>query len=299
MHTRRPVLRIVPALGAAVLLAACGDDATLASHGRLAGEPPDVVGKEAALSSRDVAPAMFQSGRDESERSGGDAAAVRQLIRRGQVTVRVEQVEPAVDGLRAIAANLGGYVGDVSVATGDEQIRHATVHLRIPAARFDEAIDAVRPLGTVQAVNVSSEDVTDQHVDLQARLANARRLEARILTLLETRTGDLQQILTAERELSRVRTEIERLDASLRRIEGLVDMSTLTVHLREPRAVLGGHAGPSIIGEAFRQAGTNFLRTVAGIITVAGALAPVLVLSGLVVVPAAVWVRRRRVTARG
>jgi hypothetical protein len=239
-------------------------------------------------------PGAFRQDGEESARAMGPTASPRQLIRTGQMTVRVEQVEPAVERLQELAVELGGFVGDVSVHTGAEQLRQATIHLRVPAARLDDAIAAVRPLGTVEAVNVSAQDVTEQHADLEARLANARRLEQRLLDLLATRTGDLQQVLAAERELSRVRTEIELYDGRLRQLADRVEMSTLTVHVREPRPIVG-RPGESVIGDAFRQAWRNFVWTIARIIAVSGVLIPVLALVAAVLIPTAIWVRRRRV----
>jgi hypothetical protein len=123
--------------------------------------------------------------------------------------------------------------------TGSEQFRRATLTLRIPADRFDEATAGVRPLGKVEQLDVSVEDVTEQYMDLEARLANARRLEERLLQLLETRTGTLEQVLAAERELARVRTEIELYDGRLRQLASRVSLSTLTIVVQEPRPILG------------------------------------------------------------
>lgn len=281
--------RLVPVV-LALILAGCGpgdldkrDYATYASE--LDAAPPP-------------APPMVSEYRqdgEESARGTTPTASPRQLIRTAQMTVRVEQVEPAVERLQALALELGGFVGDVSVHTGAEQLRQATVHIRVPAARLDDAIAAVRPLGTVEAVNVSAQDVTEQHADLEARLANARRLEQRLLDLLTTRTGDLQQVLAAERELARVRTEIELYDGRLRQLADRVEMSTLTVHVREPRPIVAGRPGESVIGDAFRQAWRNFVWTIARIIAISGVLVPVLALLAAVLVPTAIWVRRRRV----
>jgi hypothetical protein len=293
MRTRRSQAPLVLAAAFALLLAACGaEEAARVTSGRA---PESFPQRTAELSDFEVSPAAAEDAREalRADAPAATGATPGLLIRHGHMTVRVEAVEPAVEQLGAIAAEMGGFLGDVSVNTGDDVRRHATVQLRVPSDRLDEAIAAVRRVGTVEAVNVSAEDVTDQHADLQARLANARRLEQRILTVLEARTGNLQQILAAERELARVRTEIERYETRLRQLDDRIQLSTLTVRMREPRAIVGGAAGPSVIGEAFRRAGSNFVWTVAGIIVVAGALAPILILLGLAAAPAVVWLRRR------
>jgi hypothetical protein len=210
------------------------------------------------------------------------------------MTVEVERIEPAVERIQALAASLDGYIAHVSMQTGADQFRRATLTLRIPAERFDEATAGVRPLGKVEQLDVAVEDVTEQYVDLEARLANARRLEERLLRLLETRAGTLEQVLAAERELARVRTEIELYDGRLRQLAGRVSLSTLTVVVQEPRPILGTTPGQSVLGNAFRQAWRNFVWTVAGIISAAGALIPLLLLLAVLAWPAARWLRRRR-----
>lgn len=269
----------------------------------LAGCSDEFGSAEAELDTPDLAtgrsaPLSPDAGRaDEGEQAGDTAmpeAPERRLIRNGHVTVEVERIEPAVEQIQVLAAALGGHVSHVSMQTGAGQFRRATVTIRIPAERFDEATAGVRPLGTVERLDISVEDVTEQYTDLEARLTNARRLEERLLRLLETRAGTLEQVLAAERELSRVRTEIERYDGRLRQLASRVALSTLTVMVREPRPILGTQPGQSVIGNAFRQAWRNLVWTIAGIISIAGAAIPILLLLAALLIPALRWRRRRR-----
>ena len=80
--------------------------------------------------------------------------------------------------------------------------------------------------------STNAEDITEQYFDLQARLSNARKLEARLLELLAKQAGKITDVLQVERELSRVREEVERFQGKLRLFDHLVDLSTLTVHLQ-------------------------------------------------------------------
>jgi hypothetical protein len=274
----------------ALALVGCSDDFDFAASERHA--PDEAVGLERLRLSDE----MPQAGPPPASAQPGEVtpAVPQRLIRTGHMTVEVERIEPAVERIQALAASLDGYVAHVSMQTGADQFRRATLTLRIPAERFDEATAGVRPLGKVERLDVSVEDVTEQYVDLEARLANARRLEERLLQLLETRTGTLEQVLAAERELARVRTEIELYDGRLRQLAGRVSLSTLTVVVQEPRPILGTTPGQSVLGNAFRQAWRNFVWTVAGIISAAGALIPLLLLLAVLAWPAARWLRRRR-----
>ena len=81
-----------------------------------------------------------------------------------------------------------------------------------PSARYDDALGSLGPLGKVETATTNSEDVGEEFVDVRARVANARRLEDRLVGLLATRTGKLPDVLAVERELSRVREDIERYE---------------------------------------------------------------------------------------
>src|SRR6185503_4740472 len=138
------------------------------------------------------------------------------VIRTGQAGIEVPALDTAIQRVRQLAERLGGYVGNTTMQTGEGQIRSATLELKIPAARFDEAVSGLSPFGEVESVNVQAEDVGEEFVDLTARTTNAKRLEERLLGLLATRTGKLEEVVNVERELARVREEIERLDGRLR-----------------------------------------------------------------------------------
>jgi hypothetical protein len=147
----------------------------------------------------------------------------------------------------------------------------------VPALRFDELTEALGPIGRLQHVNVGAEDVSEEFVDLTARVANSHRLEDRLVELLRTRTGKLQDVLTVERELARVREEIERMEGRLRFLKTSAQLSTLSVNLYEPAPIVASHPGRSVIGEAFRTAWRNFVGVVAGVIASLGFVVPVVI----------------------
>jgi hypothetical protein len=196
------------------------------------------------------------------------------IIRTGNATVQVDSLEPAVARVRQLAQRVGGYVANTSQQGGERETRQATLELKIPARRFDEALGGLKPLGEVESVNVSTQDVGEEFVDVSARVANARRLEERLLGLLATRTGKLEDVLAVERELARVREEIERFDGRLRYLRTRVAVSTLTVSLHEPHPVVGDYPGANPILSAFRQAWRNFVSFVAAFIASLGILVP-------------------------
>jgi Domain of unknown function (DUF4349) len=213
------------------------------------------------------------------------------LIRTGTATVQVDSLENGIGQVRALAQRVGGIVGNTTINSGAETVRSAVVELRIPSASFDRAVTGLAPIGRVEQVNVTAEDVGEEFTDVTARVANARRLEARLLDLLERRTGRLEEVLNLERELARVREEIERYEGRLRYLRTRASVSVLTITLHEPHQFIG-RPGDRPIRDAFGSAWRNFVELVAGAIAASGVLVPLgLLLYGLW--RAVRWMRRR------
>jgi len=214
------------------------------------------------------------------------------VIRNGQASVEVEKLNPAIARLRQLATQLGGYIANSSMVGGRDQVRSATLELKIPAARFDEAINGLSGIGKVESVNATAEDVGEEFVDISARVANAKRLEARLVTLLATRTGKLEDVLAVERELARVREEIERYEGRLRYLSTRVAESTLSVTVHEPVPILGQGPGQNPIVVALRQAWRNFIGFIAWMIASMGILIPAAAIALLA------WLVYRRIQVR-
>ena len=257
----------------AVAFAACDQNAV---------SPAQESGRVAAASSPPMARDLYQAGGRE-DKAAPDAVSQSQvtpqlvapsmIIRNGTATVEVDDLSAAVAALRALAQRMGGYVANTSVTTGQDQVPAATIELKLPATRFDSAMAGLPPLGKVESVNTTAEDVGEQFVDVTARLANARRLEERIQVILATRTGKLEDVIAAERELARVREEIERFEGRLRYLRAHVALSTLTVSVHQPYPVVGG-PGVGPIAESFRNMWRNFVLFIASFIASLGWLVP-------------------------
>lgn len=203
----------------------------------------------------------------------GATGAPAMIIRTGHASIEVGNVDQAALKVRALAASLGGHVANSQFEGGEHNVRSATLELKIPAARYDEAVSQLATIGEVESVNSTSEDVGEEYVDVTARVANARRLEQRLVQLLATRTGRLEDVLAVERELARVREEIERAEGRLRYLRTRAAMSTLTVLVHEDEPILG-RAGDNPIVAAFKAAWRNFVRFVAGLIAAMGVMIP-------------------------
>lgn len=298
--------RILRLATVAVVVGGCGTDSserymeteelavTVDAAPDEASAPPPVAAPMPPSPAPGVARGLQQgSGASDSAAALAGAPQVpAMIIRTGRARVEVDSMERAVEQVQALAQRVGGYVANTTIQAGDQHVRQAEMELKIPSARFDEALSAIRPLGELLSVSVHSQDVGEEFVDVSARVANARRLEERLLALLASRTGRLEDVLAVERELARVREEIERYEGRLRYLRTRVAMSTLTVTVAEPAPVVGDYPGSNPIADAFRQAWRNFVEFTAGFIASLGVLVP-LALIGLAFVLFLRWIWRR------
>jgi hypothetical protein len=252
--------------------------------------PPAPAIMDEAVSVAPSADPVAQSGQIASPTP--DIAASAMIIRTGTATIKVDSLEPAVARLRALALSVGGYVGNTSMQTGKDQLRSATVEIKVPSPRWGQLLVGLKPIGTLEAQDESAEDVGEEYVDVEARVTNARRLEARLIDLLANRTGKLSDALSVERELARVREEIERYEGRMRYLKTRSAISTMTVTVHEPYPVLGNQPGDSPIAQAFRDAWRAFVGFIAAIIVSLGVLIPLAVIAWIVWIVYRRWWRR-------
>ena len=212
---------------------------------------------------------------------GTDTIAPTMIIRTGQSSIEVDSLEPAVTRVRDLARRVGGFVANTQMAAGREQTRSAMLEIRLPSSRFDEIVTGLKPIGRVESVNVSAEDVGEEFVDVAARVDNARKTEARLIEVLNMRTGKLKDVLDVEREIARVREEIERMEGRLRYLRARTSVSSFSITVHEPYPVVGERGSSSVIGAAFKQSWRNFVNFWARFIAAMGTLLPTLALLGL------------------
>jgi uncharacterized protein DUF4349 len=295
---------------AAVLVAACSRETSTASDsasasdaantttvltGRLAASPPmaspqpkAVMGLAAGVTTSEFSGSMRDQSSAEASASGDPlqninamtSGAPAMVIRTGQAFVEVEKLDPAVLKIRQLVAQVGGYVANSSMSGGRDQIRQASIEIKLPSAKYDEAVSSLSAIGKVETVNSNAQDVGEEYVDITARVTNARRLEERLINLLANRTGKLDEVLRVERELARVREEIERYEGRLRYLSARASMSTLVINAHEPAPLIGNQPGENPIGAAVRRAWDNFVSLLAALIASLGILIPLGALAG-------------------
>ena len=286
--------------------AVMGSDTGTAAKDSAAGLPDDGTGYAAAL-------------------PPASAPSAHYLLRTGDLSLLVKRgtLLPTVDRIKATTATLGGYVMssnmgsrsggpiepmplDMGVTSPEDQDLHssstalsdpyATLVVRVPEQEFETAIKRFSKLGDVQTVSTSSEDVTSQFVDLQARLRHFRAVERRLVGFLQE-TTTVNQMLVVQDRIDEVQLTIEELTAQLKSMREQTTYGTLSVYVSEKDASAAVHPGNTFGGTFWNSIGLlrDGARVTALVLT---ALLPFVAVFGVTAV--AVWyvVRRLRRSRR-
>ena len=223
----------------------------------------------------------------------------RKLIRNGEMTIEVKSVEVALSSLVQIVRSIGGQSTNQLERQNEYGARTASLTWLVPADRLDAAIAAVRALGEPQMLSFKTEDVTTSYFDVTVRINTQKQLERQLVALLGRPSNRLSDLLEIEREVARVREQIDQLEGRIRLWDNQIAMSSVVITLTEPAPIAAGTGGPlTTLIASFGVAGENFVLTVAGLVAMSGAVLPVvLLLAGPAWLVARAWRRTRSAAA--
>jgi hypothetical protein len=196
----------------------------------------------------------------------------RKIVYTATVELVVEDFVAVPSRVEAMARQFEGYVAQTTISGSPGSQRGGRWTIRVPVDNFDRLLEAVQGLGEVRSVASNSQDVSDEYYDVQARIRNAKKEEERLLRLLDTVAGRLDEILRVESEVARVRGEIERIEGRLRVLDSLTAMSTLELKIDEIKDYVPEGA-PTYLTRVRR----TFSRSIALLTVTAQALSIVLV----------------------
>lgn len=215
----------------------------------------------------------------------------RRIIRTATMEVEVDRVEEAAERLLRIAEAAGGFIAGSSYAESGG-VPRASFVLRVPVPRFASVMAEIEEIGRVSLRSIQGQDVSEEFVDLQARVRNLERHEGRLLTFMD-RATKVSELLAIEQELARVRGEIEGLTGRIRFLSNQADLATVEVGVRQKAKRTSGilwdfGATVARMQAAFVATVRQVLSAVERLAVLASALVPVLILA------AAVWLLVRR-----
>jgi hypothetical protein len=223
------------------------------------------------------------------------APAERKIIYTASLNLVVKDFAAAETQVPQLVKQFEGYIASASVDRSQGSWLSGRWTVRIPVANYNPFLDEATKLGIAERREQTAEDVTEEYVDLEARIANKKKLEERVLALLEAKTGEIKDVIEVERELARVREEVERMQGRIEFLRNRTAFTTITLNVREERDYVPPQA-PTFTGriasvwsgslEALRKAGEAFVLVVV-------ALFPWAVLAAVIILPFSLLVRRR------
>ena len=232
-------------------------------------------------------------GQGQAQSAGGRQAMV---VRTATLSLLVADLEKTRAGVDSLVRQVNGFVGQMDTSGGRGEARWLTTTLRVPEQRLTEVVTALRKLGAVQAESQGGEDVTSQAADLDARLANARETEKRLVTVLQQRTGKVADVLEVEREIARVRESIELMTSQRAHLRERVTYATISLRITEETKAsldLGALSIPGRFRNALVEGTTATTEAVLGTTLFLVRVAPAALLLTLVLGWPAVTVFRR------
>ena len=218
----------------------------------------------------------------------------RAVIHVADLAIEAGDVEQAAADATTIAEQAGGFV---DAQTADLQgAPHVELVLKVPPAEYRAALDAIEDLGDVTSRSESTQDVTKQVIDLDARIASATASTDRLRQLLDG-SGTIDDVVTLERELAAREADLESLRATLAGLQGQIDYATITVRIQRPARTASDAEPSDKIPGVLRGLKTGFgafVNTVLAIVTVVGFALPFLLAAAVITLLTRPFVRKWR-----
>lgn len=185
----------------------------------------------------------------------------RKLIRRVSMDLQTRELDVLLDTIDQKVAALGGYVeaSKINMGNGSNDIRRATLTVRIPADNLDEFTSHVASVSNVTATSESAEDITLSYVATESRQKALQAEEARLLTLIE-KAANLTELLQLEKRLTEIRTELEQVTSQLKVYDNLVDYGTVELDINEVKEYT-----PVEEPGFWERLGTGFMNSLRGV----------------------------------
>ncbi len=191
-------------------------------------------------------------GSAKSSQPPGAETVQRKIIHTATLTLVVEHFDPVPEQVAALVDRFSAYVARSQITGAAGSLRRGQWTVRVPVERYAAFLLAAGKLGEVRNVNSDSQDVTEEYYDVDARIRNKKQEETRLNDLLAKAAGRLDEVLTLEREITRVRGEVEQLEGRLHVLDNVTAMSTVHLEISEIKEFVPGE--PVSYGTRVRRA---------------------------------------------
>jgi hypothetical protein len=223
------------------------------------------------------------------------ALETTQIVRTGSMALEVTDLAKAVSQAKAAIAGMGGRISQSSTS-GDKETAVANVTYRLPAAKWDDALAALRGLASrIISEQTDSTDVTAQVIDLDARLNNLQVTETALQSIM-ARASAIPDVLAVEQQLSQVEGQIEQLKAQRDNLKNQADMSTLSVSFTTPDSTVVTKAAQGwSLGTQVDEAAAALVHIGQGLATIVvwAVVVGLPIVIGLALLGVILWIGRR------
>lgn len=222
-------------------------------------------------------------------------ATPRKIIYEAEISLVVKKVADTETNLHTLLKQYGGYIAEANVDRVEGQELTGRWKVRVPVGNFDTFVEQLAKLGVAETRRQTAQDVTEEFVDLEAQIANKKKLEERIVALLKDTSGKIKDVIEVERELARVRGEIEQMEGRLRYLTNRTDLTTVAISAREQENYVPPAAPTFInrIAQAWTTSVVAMRDVVAQLIVAAVYAFPWFFAASFAAVPGYLYLRRR------
>ncbi|HEY4025124.1 MAG TPA: DUF4349 domain-containing protein [Candidatus Dormibacteraeota bacterium] len=297
MHRNKLVL-LVGSLVALLAVACGGSGASTASRASTASSAPAGAGVAQSLPAQ-AAPASGSSAAKSAPETVAPAAPNPEgprVQRSARVALQVPngRFDATLNDVITVVEQAGGYISgqDAQALEDGQPLRSGQVTFQVPAARFEAVVSDIRRKGTAQTITISGNDVSQQYVDLQARLRNAEAQRDAMLALMQ-RATTVADTIQVQNQLGQVTAQIEQLHGQIDYLDHSTAFATVAVTIREV-ALTGSPHDDWGLQTAVTQAAHNVVGVVAFLVVVLSVLIPLLILGAVLFVVGRVAWRRFR-----
>ena len=201
-------------------------------------------------------------------------ASKRKVIKNAYLKLEVENFYVALHSIENAITEVNGYVSCSQSYVTSSKHRKGSITAKIPKDKLTEFLNKIETLGEVKYSSISGRDVTEEYIDLEARLKNYEAEERNLLKIME-KAEKVEDILKIEKELARIRGEIEVLKGRIRYLNNRVEFATVTIEIFEPEPITSSFG----IRNALRQAFLGFVKTLNSMIILIGYALPLAIIT--------------------
>ena len=215
----------------------------------------------------------------------------RKTITSVDISMEVDNASRTVDDIIVMATAAGGYVSGSSVYDsfyGDTSRQEGYVTVRIPSQNYTAFVRDVENLGEVNSKSITGTDVTEEYIDLEARLNNLQKQEKRLTEILNI-SNTVEEVLSVEKELERVRGEIDSLTGRLQYLNNRIDFATINIRVTEPIPITHSWG----MRDALSSSVQGFVSTVRAMVIMVGYMLPIVIVLSILVALLLVVGRRK------